>query len=166
MADRVVGIADFLVSLHPEDVLVTFGLGSCVAVVVHDARRRIGGMLHLMLPSGHGASSEGVLARPSRFADLGIPLLFNQLRRLGCRREDLAVWLVGGASVGPEVSGILAIGERNVAATRRILSDGGFPIRGEDLGGRISRTVRLHVGTGGVEVTSAGQMRSLQKRAG
>ncbi len=164
MSERVVGIAELLVTMSAEDVIVTYGLGSCVAVVLHDPRRRFGGMLHLMLPT-MGWASEGALAQPARFADAGIPLLFNKMYRLGSRKEDLTVWLVGGASVGPPGVNMMAIGERNLAATREILQRAGVRVRAEDVGGTISRTVRLHVGEGRVEVTSLGTARNLERRS-
>ena len=46
----IVGIADCQTSNDPESVLVTYALGSCVAVVIHDSSAGVGGMLHFMLP--------------------------------------------------------------------------------------------------------------------
>ena len=164
MSERVVGIAEFMVTMSPDDVIVTYGLGSCVAVVLHDPRRRTGGMLHLMLPSIEAVGESGA-KQPARFADSGIPILFNQMYRLGSRKEDLSVWVVGGASVGPPGVNLMAIGERNLEATRQILGRAGVRVRAEDVGGTISRTVRLHVGEGRVQVTSCGVARNLERRS-
>ena len=46
----VVNIADMRISNNPEDVLVTYSLGSCVAIVLYDPYKKIGGMIHVMLP--------------------------------------------------------------------------------------------------------------------
>ena len=34
----------------PEDVLITYALGSCVGVAIYDPVARVGGLLHYMLP--------------------------------------------------------------------------------------------------------------------
>jgi len=46
-----VGIGDVHVSDQPGDVLVAYGLGSCVGVVVHDPVMKAGGMAHVALLS-------------------------------------------------------------------------------------------------------------------
>ena len=33
------------------DILLTIGLGSCVAVALHDPKVRVGGLAHILLPS-------------------------------------------------------------------------------------------------------------------
>ncbi len=45
-----VDIADMQVSNEPDAVLVTYALGSCIAVMVHDPVRKASGMIHYMLP--------------------------------------------------------------------------------------------------------------------
>jgi chemotaxis protein CheD len=45
-----VGMADLKVTDDPNGVLVTYALGSCMAVLVHDVVQRTAGMIHYMLP--------------------------------------------------------------------------------------------------------------------
>ena len=45
-----VDISDMKVSTNPEEILVTYSLGSCVGVVLYDPVVRVGGMIHCMLP--------------------------------------------------------------------------------------------------------------------
>ena len=47
---HVVGVGDCCVSGDPDAVLVTYALGSCIAVVIHDPVSKVGGLLHYMLP--------------------------------------------------------------------------------------------------------------------
>ena len=47
---RVIGVADMALSDSPEELLVTYSLGSCIAVIIFDPRAYVGGMLHYMLP--------------------------------------------------------------------------------------------------------------------
>ena len=46
----VVGVADVGVSADPHAALVTYGLGSCIAVLLHDRACLAAGCLHFMLP--------------------------------------------------------------------------------------------------------------------
>jgi len=46
----IVRVADLRVGANA-DVLVTIGLGSCVAVLLHDATAKVGGLAHVLLPS-------------------------------------------------------------------------------------------------------------------
>ena len=50
MSEVVVRVADLNVG-DGDDVLVTVGLGSCVAIVLHDAAAGVGGLAHILLPS-------------------------------------------------------------------------------------------------------------------
>ena len=45
-----VGVGDCRVSNDPECVLVTYALGSCIAVLIHDPTAGVGGLLHFALP--------------------------------------------------------------------------------------------------------------------
>jgi Chemotaxis protein; stimulates methylation of MCP proteins len=58
----IVRVADFRAGANT-DVLMTIGLGSCVAVVLHDATARVGGLAHVLLPSQ--ALSGRTTTRPS-----------------------------------------------------------------------------------------------------
>ena len=49
-ASLVVGVGDCRVSNDAESLLVTYALGSCIAVTVHDPVAAVGGLLHFMLP--------------------------------------------------------------------------------------------------------------------
>jgi chemotaxis protein CheD len=147
-----VDIGDLRVSREVDDVLVTYALGSCVAVMVHDPVRVAGGMIHYMLPLSDTAP-ERARDRPAMFADTGIPALFHAMYALGCRKQDLVVKVAGGGALHDD-SGIFRIGERNCAVMRTIFRKAGVAIRAEDVGGARSRTARLHVATGRCVISS------------
>ena len=50
MRSVVVGISDCKISGDSEDLLITYALGSCIAVILYDPVVKVGGMLHYMLP--------------------------------------------------------------------------------------------------------------------
>lgn len=151
----VVEVADIKVSNDPEAVIVTYALGSCIAVCIYDPVRRIGGMIHYMLPLSNG-SPDRASEKPAMFADTGVPLLFEKMFELGCEKDDLVVKLVGGGNLQDE-SGFFRIGKRNHTMVRKLLWKNGIMIAAEDVGGHKTRTVRLFVGDGCVTVSSQGR---------
>jgi len=142
----VVGIADCQVSRTPEHVLATYALGSCVAVAIHDPVANVGGLLHYMLPES-SLSPAKAAENPYMFADTGIPLLFRRAYAEGAEKRRLVVRVAGGAQV-MDSQGVFNIGKRNYLALRKILWKAGVLLEAEAIGGNLSRTVRLEVGTG------------------
>jgi chemotaxis protein CheD len=133
--------------------ITTVGLGSCVAIVLHDAERQIGGLAHILLPSETLSQDR---ANRAKFPGTAVPLLLERMRALGARQKDVVAKLVGGASMFTALlptSG-LQMGERNLIATRAALAQAGIPIVAEDVGGEHGRSVRFHVGSGVVDVRS------------
>lgn len=153
-----VGMGEGVVTRRPDAVLMATGLGSCVAVVVHCARPLVGGMAHVMLPRAFGDGQA-----PFKFADTGVRALVRALEEAGADAGSTAVHIVGGAGMFalPPTSP-LNLGTRNVEAVREQLREWGLRLHGEDVGGSVSRTVALHVGTGRVTIrTAAGVEREL-----
>ncbi len=151
-----VGIAEGGVVGHP-DKIATLGLGSCVGVTLYDEKRRIGGMVHVMLPSTELARGDNF--NKAKFADSAVPDLLGQMIRSGADQRHLKAKLAGGAqmfSYGGEDS-LLKIGARNVEACKKALSALRIPIVAEDTGGSWGRTIELCTGTGMLEVRSIGR---------
>ncbi|HEY4363687.1 MAG TPA: chemotaxis protein CheD [Bryobacteraceae bacterium] len=149
-----VGIADCQVSNDPNHLLVTHGLGSCIAVTVYDPVAKVAGMLHFMLADSR-ASGDQAKHRPHMFADTGIPDLFHAAYARGADKRRMIVRLVGGAQV-LDPNGVFNIGKKNHAACRRILWAAGVLVHAEEVGGKISRTVRLEVASGKLLWNSGG----------
>jgi chemotaxis protein CheD len=146
----VVDVADFAVA-GGESTLVTVGLGSCVALALHDPATGIAGLAHILLPSiGAGPPS----IRPAKYADTAVPLLVEEMRRHGARRK-LVAKMAGGARMFAALlpSGI-NMGERNIEATRAALAKLGIEVIAEDVGGEYGRSVRFVPATGLMTVRS------------
>ena len=145
MGDLKVGLAD--------NVLFAIGLGSCVAVVLYDARARIGGLAHVMLPHPLSARRPAPIGR---FASTAIDHLISEMEQAGASRRRLFARLVGGAAMfeavlnedGP------SLGQRNIEASKLALRAAGVPVRAEEVGGNHGRTVHFHVADGRVVITS------------
>jgi chemotaxis protein CheD len=147
----VVGIGELAVTAVRRAEIVTHALGSCVAVCVWDAKARLGGMLHFMLPDS-AVNPERAQKQPGTFADTGIPLLLRAAFRLGADKSHLRVVLLGGAATVARGAGSLDIGAQNAAAARHFVSQHGLSIHAESLGGTTARTVTLSVDNGRLQV--------------
>jgi chemotaxis protein CheD len=148
-----VGIGDARLSDDSSDVLVTHALGSCIAVAVYDPVASVAGLLHFLLPDSK-SSPHRAMTHPCLFADTGIPALFHSAYAQGAQKSRLIVRVVGGAQV-LDPQGVFAIGKQNYLACRRILWAAGVLIGAEEVGGTVSRTVRLAVEDGRLEWSTA-----------
>ena len=154
-----VGVGDLAVSANPADEIVTYALGSCLGLLVHDPVARVGGLLHVMLPSSsiieHDASQ-----RPERYVDTGVPMLFKACYQLGAQKSRMIIKVAGGSSSTSEDS--FEIGKRNLLALRKLLWKNGVLIEAWDTGGvGVSRTVGLEIGTGRAWLRTGGTCHEL-----
>lgn len=149
---RVVRLADLQIGTAG-DVLVTVGLGSCVAIVLYDPVARIGGMAHVLLPSPALTRHD---PNPGRTPQTAVPRLLELIGQGGGSPRRLTARLVGGASMFAALAppGTVQMGDRNVVASREALSASGIPLTGEAVGGDYGRTARLMLADGTLEVSS------------
>lgn len=154
-----VGIGGLEVTADRDAVLVTHGLGSCIAVMVYDHRLHVAGMLHFQLPTS-GLSPERARESPGTFADTGIPLLFEKMYALGSRKSDIIVKAAGGGNFHDD-AGTFDIGRRNHTMMRKIFWKAQVLVAAEDVGGSRSRTARLFVDTGQVTIQSGSEVKPL-----
>ena len=156
---HVIGIGEMKTSDSEEDQIVTYALGSCLGVTIYDPVVRVGGMVHLQLPSSRSAPDKAA-ERPCMFVDTGVPRLFREAYGLGARKDRIEIKVAGGAQILDE-RGHFKIGERNYAMLRKLLWKNGLLIQAEDVGGTVSRTLSIDVGTGQVLVRSDGKVYEL-----
>jgi len=154
MKTQTIGVADFHVSRQPYVSLVTYALGSCIGLMVYDPVVRVGGMLHYMLPDST-LDLEKAAKTPAMFADVGIPLLFRSCYELGAEKKRMTVYAAGGAQV-MGTGDLFEIGKRNQLALKKILWKAGVLLRGSELGGTLSRTIRLDLNSGRILMRTGG----------
>jgi len=145
-----VGISEWRVA-DSTQILVCYGLGSCLGIALYDDDVRIGGLAHTLLPSFVG---EGTIERPGRFAASAIGLIRDEMIRRGARTDRLTARLVGGANMFEafnQASGP-AVGERNIAAARDRLEQLDIPLVGEDVGANFGRSMEFDLASGEVRV--------------
>jgi chemotaxis protein CheD len=138
-----------------DGVIVTLGLGSCVAIMLHDAEVCAGAMAHILLPSKSLARDA---SNPARFPESAVPFLVQRLKALGADPRRLVAKLAGGASMFAQLMtpGSVQMGERNILAARNALRAASIPVAREAVGGERGRSVRFHVADGRVEVRTVG----------
>ena len=133
--------------------LVTIGLGSCVAIALHDGRFRVAGLVHVRLPDPSVARAA---SNPARFASTAVPLLVDEMRAMGARGALVAKIAGGAALFGSMLSGGKAgqMGQRNIAAAKTALAEAGIALIAEETGGVSGRSVALDVNSGAMTVRS------------
>jgi chemotaxis protein CheD len=128
-------------------------LGSCVSACVRDVRLGIGGMNHFMLPTdsldgGTWIGSPSASAA-TRFGNVAMERLINEILKRGGQREQLEFKLVGGGKV---LDALTDIGARNIQFVREYTQTEGFRVVGEDLGDVYPRKVLFEPATGSARV--------------
>jgi len=147
---RAVLISEMIISQTPEDILVVYGLGSCVAISLYDPQIKAGGMIHALLPHAAGRPP----GNPAKFVDQGIGIMLEELLKLGAQRRRLEATIIGGARMlsGPGFENHFNIGEQNIQTAQAILQTMKVRLRGQEIGGNVGRTVKLHIANGTVIV--------------
>ena len=149
----VVNIADMKISKDPDEFLVTYSLGSCVSLAIYDPYIKVAGLIHIMLPDSTIEKNPANI-NPYKFVDLGVPILYKELFKLGAKRNHVVTKIIGGSNV-MDKNKYFNIGERNYTAVRKMLWRNNMIIHKEDVGGSKSRTVRLYTATGKVIVSNS-----------
>lgn len=149
-----VGIADMKIA-QGNSVLVTYALGSCIGLCFHDPRLKIGALLHIMLP----INMETGRTHPMKYADTGIRETLKQLEARGASRGRMTVKIAGGAKMFEIVggNGLGNIGQRNIESVTTILKRENIRLLGQEVGGKVARTLFFDVGSGQACVRSYGQ---------
>lgn len=143
------GIADLAVGAG-DLTLVTIGLGSCVAIALHDAECGVGGLAHILLPhSAHSAAPVPSGKVPAS----AVPAMVTRMRAMGSTGEVRAR-LIGGASMFAPLLpvGAIGLGARNVQACRQACASFEIPVSAEAVGGRAGRSVYFDVRSGRIHV--------------
>jgi len=141
------------------DELVTYALGSCLGLVVHDPVAKVGGLLHAMLPLS-SINPEKAKSNPFMFVDTGVPELFLRLYEMGGQKGRMLVKAAGCANpMGKDQ--MFKIGERNYVVLKKLLWKDGVLLKAEDIGGSLSRTLHFNVASGQIVISSNGEKRAL-----
>jgi len=142
-------IAELKISCAPA-ILGSSGIGSCIVICFYDIEKKIGGLIHALLPDNN--SNPGT-SNPYRFVNTSIEIMLKELKRKGCKKEDLEAKVIGGANMFKvlcdEPGGI---GAQNIAVAKETLEKAEIKIAADDTGGSVGRSVEFDLETGIVTV--------------
>jgi chemotaxis protein CheD len=146
-----VGVAQLRISSSPA-VLRTI-LGSCIGICIYDRVKKIGGMAHILLPTGQGNP------KIEKYADTAIPTLVKMLIKEGAKKENISAKIAGGSSMFNFGSNVILgqIGDRNIEQTRKELEKLGIIIQAEDVGGSFGRVIDFFLEDGRLKVKAGKQ---------
>lgn len=119
-------------------------LGSCVAVCLFDAKLRIGGINHFLLPDGPSHRETEL-----RYAGPATERLIEAMLANGCSQSRLDAKVFGGASVLQTFTGARqTLGIRNAEVAKGVLARHGISVSGEAVGGMRGRKIVFSTATG------------------
>lgn len=146
--------------LHPgqtvvsrEPACISMVLGSCVGVCLYDPALSIGGATHYMLAKWNGMGQPS-----SRYGDIAIKTLIDQLGTMGSKTSGLRAMVFGGARMFEafrrEDGEYIGIRNANIAV--EILDRYAIAIVTKNIGGNRGRKLRMQTDTGATVVTLIG----------
>ncbi len=145
MSDKlIIGIADMKMA-KGEGMLVTYALGSCIGICLHDPVLKLGALVHIMLP----VNMEAGRKTPMKYADTGIRETLRLMESKGAKRNRITAKIAGGAKMFEVGSSSLGnIGQRNIESVHMNLKKEGIRLLKEDVGGSVARTLLFDVNSG------------------
>lgn len=154
MSDKlVIGIADMKMA-RGEGMLVTYALGSCIGICLHDPALKLGALVHIMLPLNMEAGRKN----PMKYGDTGIRETLRQMEAKGASRSRITAKIAGGAKMFEVGSSSLGnIGQRNIESVHMNLKKEGIRLLKEDVGGGVARTLLFDVNSGLACIRSYGR---------
>jgi chemotaxis protein CheD len=152
--DLIVGIGELKDSKHPQGVIVTYALGSCLGVTCYDPLSKMGGMLHAMLPDSK-AGRQSTLARAD-FIDTGVADLIRRVVDLGGNPGVFEFKVFGGAQT-VQAADYFNIGSRNVKTMEALAAECRLQVKVWEVGGNQNRTIRFCLRDGSVKLRKPGQ---------
>ena len=145
-----VPLATYLLAERP-DVLASYGIGSCVVVVLYDPLLKLAAMAHVMLP---GRGNEVRDHHTAKYSDQAIEGMLEELAQRGYSRKRLFAKIAGGSRMfhfsAPTLDSFP--GQRNVEAVMKKLAQEGIPLVAMDVGKNFGRSVEFDTETGKMTV--------------
>lgn len=134
-----------LISNSP-NVLVSRGLGSCIALCIYDIYNKLGVLAHILLPEGNDNT------KPFYYVNLAVPEIIKELKKRGSNKNLVWAKIIGGSNIFLNEENNLNIGTRNVNAVLKYLEKYNIRVVSTDLGGKCGRNVFFDLKDGSVKV--------------
>jgi chemotaxis protein CheD len=130
------------------DTLEIRGLGSCIALAIHDPLQRLAGLAHIVIPRPLPSAPP----EPAWAATTAVPALLDAVQMQGGRTGRLVARIAGGATMFPGIRKGYDVGRENADVVEALLQAYRIPILSRQVGGRASRSVFLHAEDGRFDV--------------
>jgi chemotaxis protein CheD len=162
MANQVLLVKMAEMAVVADPMLLKTTLGSCVGVVLYDRKHGLCGLAHIVLPTPVRKDLS-----VGKYAETAIPALFRHMLDRGGSKKNMVAYVAGGANMfrGSADDKIVTVGEKNVAAVKRILANLKLPVVFEETGGGCGRTILFDNGRGRMQVNTLGLVTGLRSRA-
>lgn len=142
----ILGMGIYEVTNDPNKVLKIFALGSCIGLALYCKNPEVVAMAHVVLPTSTNDQEKAKLI-PGYFADSALKCMLDKMYEMGCNPREITAKIAGGAKTRVDISDFFGIGQRNHLAVKAGLLKNGVKILAEEVGGEISRTVFVQVGS-------------------
>ena len=138
-----IGIADMKLA-RGQGMLITYALGSCIGICLHDPLLKLGALVHIMLP----VNMETNRTNTMKYADTGLRETLRQMEAMGANRTRITAKIAGGAKMFETGGSLGNIGQRNIESVHLNLKKEGIRLLKEDVGGSVARTLLFDVNSG------------------
>lgn len=127
---------EFAVAPDGEDVALKTLLGSCVALMFYDRKRKVKAMNHFLLPDTNDNSND------MKYGLYSVEAMLNEMYKRGCSKSDIVAKISGGADI-MNLNLKNSIGARNVEFAKEFCQKEGFRIISEHVRGEHGRLILL-----------------------
>jgi len=128
---------EFAVVSDDEEIGFKTLLGSCVAIMFYDKTKKVKGMNHFLLPATENSNED------MKYGLYSVEAMLNEMYKLGCRKENMAAKISGGADIMNIASISKSIGHRNVEFAHTFCQSEGFRILSDHTRGNDGRVILM-----------------------
>lgn len=129
---------EFAIVNDNEEVALKTLLGSCVALMFYDRKKKIKAMNHFLLPKTSDNSND------MKYGLYSVESMLNEMYKMGCSKADIIAKISGGADIMQlNVTSKNSIGQRNVDFAKDFCQTEGFRIISEHTRGEHGRLILL-----------------------
>ncbi|MGJ0309609.1 chemotaxis protein CheD [Aliarcobacter cryaerophilus] len=127
---------EFAVAPDSDNVALKTLLGSCVALMFYDRKKKIKAMNHFLLPDTNDNSND------MKYGLYSVEAMLNEMYKIGCLKSDIVAKISGGADI-MNLNLKNSIGARNVEFAKEFCHKEGFRIISEHVRGEHGRLILL-----------------------
>jgi chemotaxis protein CheD len=128
---------EFAVVCDEDEVGFKTLLGSCVAIMFYDKSKKVKGMNHFLLPATENSNED------MKYGLYSVEAMLNEMYKLGCKKENMAAKISGGADIMNISSSSKSIGHRNVEFAHTFCKSEGFRILSDHTRGNDGRVILM-----------------------